>query len=333
MANTSDNQLKQLSIIIAITAALILLPEFFLVLIGYKPEQDTFQMKVCGELIGQFDEKLFWRRKGIKPKFNCKSKQQCLKIMCLTDSVSVMHKGKGYPEILQKMLSSRIPMKNHIVFNGGVPGYTSYQGLRYFKTELLAYHPDIIIVCYGWNDHWQSGNGLPDKLQRTREKTSNIFPRTIALINHLLLRIKQNNYSCVGPKESMRVSITDYEKNIREIIRIGQMARITIVLLTAPSLDGPQEWTATHQDYNRVVRKISKDKKLPIVDLVEEFHNREDLFIDPINDKCHYNWKGSEIIARKLFETILNIIEPKPSKQTLAGTPILPPAFVLDEHP
>jgi len=290
-------------------------------------------MKVCGELIGQFDEKLFWRRKGIKPKFNCKSKQQCLKIMCLTDSVSVMHKGKGYPEILQKMLSSRIPMKNHIVFNGGVPGYTSYQGLRYFKTELLAYHPDIIIVCYGWNDHWQSGNGLPDKLQRTREKTSNIFPRTIALINHLLLRIKQNNYSCVGPKESMRVSITDYEKNIREIIRIGQMARITIVLLTAPSLDGPQEWTATHQDYNRVVRKISKDKKLPIVDLVEEFHNREDLFIDPINDKCHYNWKGSEIIARKLFETILNIIEPKPSKQTLAGTPILPPAFVLDEHP
>ena len=111
------------------------------------------------------------------------------------------------------------------------------------------------------------------------------------------------------------------------------MARITIVLMTAPSLDGPQEWTATHQNYNRVVIKISKEKKLPIVDLVYEFHNREDLFIDPANDKCHYGWKRSEIIARTLLETILKIIEPKPSKRTLAGIPILPPAFVLDQNP
>jgi len=79
-------------------------------------------MKVCGELIGQFDEKLFWRLKDVTPQFNCKPKQQCLKIMCLTDSVSVMYHGKGYPEILQKMLSSRIPMENPIVFNGGYPG-------------------------------------------------------------------------------------------------------------------------------------------------------------------------------------------------------------------
>lgn len=131
----------------------------------------------------------------------------------------------------------------------------------------------------------------------------------------------------------MRVSITDYEKNLRDIIKIGQMARITTVLMTAPSLGGPQEWIATHQDYNRVVRKISKEEKLPIVDLVQKFHKREDLFIDPVNDKCHYNWKGSEIIARALFKTVLKIIKLKPSKHALAGTSILPLAFVQDEHP
>jgi len=131
----------------------------------------------------------------------------------------------------------------------------------------------------------------------------------------------------------MRVSITDYEKNLHNIIRTGQEDGIAIILMTAPSLDGPQEWIATHQDYNNVVRRIAKEESLPKVDLVREFHNREDLLINAANDKCHYNWKGSELVARTLCETILKIVELKSRNHALAGTPTLPSAFALDEYP
>jgi len=201
-------RIKQLLIPISITFILLFVPEIILIMIGYDPGGNTFKLKVSGELIGEFDENLFWRLKDVKPNFGSASGKNYLKIMCLTDSVSVMYKGKGYPEILQNILWDYIPDKNVTVFNGGVPGYTSFQGLKYFTNELLSYRPDVVSVCYGWNDHWQSGNGLPDKLQRPRKISIINRSKTLGFIKHLIFRIKQKQYSCVGPEKFRRVSIT-----------------------------------------------------------------------------------------------------------------------------
>ncbi len=297
-------RIKQLLIPIAIAFILLFVIEIFLIIIGYNPGGDTFKLKVTGELLGEFDENLFWRLKDVKPNFKSESGKNHQKIMCLTDSVSVMYEGKGYPGILQNILLDYIPEKNAIVFNGGVPGYTSFQGLKYFTSELLSYRPDVVSVCYGWNDHWQAGNGLPDKFQRPRKNSSRSRSKTLGFIRHLIFRIKQKQYSSVGPEKFRRVSITDYENNLREIIEICKENDIIIILMTAPYLDGPEDWIPTHKEYNEVVRRIAREEKIPVVDLVKTFRKREDLFLEPEIDKCHYNWEGSKIVAQALADTI-----------------------------
>lgn len=295
--------MKKLFIILI---GIFLLFTFFEIILQIKKyDQNIFQLKVCGEILGEYDENLFWRLKGVKPNFENESKITPLKIMCLTDSVSVMYEGKGYPEILQNIFLESIGEKNPIVFNGGVPGYTSYQGLKYFKNELLSYQPDVIVVCYGWNDHWQSENKLPDKLQKPSYHILYQKWKTLGFLTHQLLKFKQKHYQCVGPEKFHRVSLADYESNLKEIITIARENDILLILMTAPYLKALEEWEVTHQKYNQVVRQVATQEGIPLVDLVNTFKKREDLFIDPKFDKCHYNWKGSEIVAQALAEAIL----------------------------
>lgn len=268
--------------------------------------EDYFRLQVCGELLGEYDDVLFWRLKDVKPDFGTESG---LKIMCLTDSVAVMYEGKGYPDILQELLSRVVPEKNPIVFNGSVPGYTSFQGLKYFTTELIAYEPDVVVVNYGWNDHWQSGNRLPDKLQNP-EKIKfmrNIVKHSkiVGFIISSIMKKKQAQYEYIGPEEFVRVSAEDYKNNLLKFVEICKKENILLVLMTAPYLDGPEEWIPIHKKYNSIVRQIAINENVPIIDLVEVFVDREDLFIEPESDKCHYNWKGSQIIAEALADVIL----------------------------
>jgi len=280
-------------------------------MLGYRTNtfQDYFQFKVCGTLLGEYDESLFWRLKNLKPDFETESGKNSLKIMCLTDSVSVMYGGKGYPNILQDLLTNAIPRKNPIVFNGGVPGYTSFQGLKYFTNELLFYKPDIVTVCYGWNDHWQSGNKLPDKLQKSPKNTfiRNIISnsRILNLINSLAMKIAQSLYKGIGSEQFVRVPIEDYKYNLSKFADICKNKNILIIFMTSPYLDSSYSWIPMHRRYNSIVRHIAKEKNIPIIDFEEVFKKRKDLFIDPENDKCHYNWEGSKIVAQELADTIV----------------------------
>ena len=286
----------------------ILVLESGLRLTGSFPESpfDTFRLQVCGEILGEYDEKLFWRLKGVIPDF----KDSQTRIICLTDSVSVMYEGKGYPDLLEPDLARRLPHLGAKVFNGGVPGYTSFQGLKYFTTELIAYRPDIVIVCYGWNDHWQSSNGLPDKMQKPLKSSIMVKLSDLRIIRWLyatVMRKKQKHYRAVGPPHSMRVPIADYEYNIRKFVDICKKEGIKLILMTAPYLDGEYDFVNVHIKYNAVVRRIAAEKDIPLVDLVEQFKGRKDLFIDPDNDPVHYNWAGSKIVQDQLSKKIVEV--------------------------
>lgn len=184
--------------------------------------------------------------------------------MCLTDSVSVMYEGRGYPDTLLQLLGKSIPEKKPAVFTGGVSGYTSFQGLKYFETELLDYKPDIVSVCYGWNDHWQSGNGGQDKLQKPIRfiivtkllSKSNI----LGFVYSKLLKVKQSRYHSVGPRETMRVQPEDYKSNIIRFIELCRNNNIKVILMTAPYLDGGEDWIPVHIEYNNIVRNIAQEK-------------------------------------------------------------------------
>jgi lysophospholipase L1-like esterase len=305
-----DKKISKYILLVVVTTLLcVFIIESVLHVIGYDPmsPMDAFSLRVSGELLGEYDEELFWRLKDSKPNFEGGK----LRIICLTDSVSVMYAGKGYPDILQADLTKKYSKLKPIVFNGGVPGYTSYQGIKYFKTELLSYKPDFVTVCYGWNDHWQSANGLQDKFQNPYKsmilKKLNTL-RSARIIMSLVLKTKQKKYNPVGDEQTMRVSITDYHDYIHTFVDICKKEKIFLILMTAPYLNGPYEWVNIHRKYNSVVRRISLEENIPLIDIVDKFRDQASLFLDPENDPVHYNWEGNKIVAQEIADIISDAI-------------------------
>ena len=57
-----------------------------------------------------------------------------------------------YPIALERLLAERVGPGRFEVFNAGIPGYNSYQGLMLLRGKLRGLDPDLITVRYGWND-------------------------------------------------------------------------------------------------------------------------------------------------------------------------------------
>ncbi len=84
-----------------------------------------------------------------------------LRIAVLGDSVA-FGSAAAWPEILAARLRDSLPDPAVEVLNFGVPGYTVVQGLRQFEDEVASLEPDLVLVAYGWNDHWLARGGVPD---------------------------------------------------------------------------------------------------------------------------------------------------------------------------
>jgi lysophospholipase L1-like esterase len=285
------------------------LGEIILRIINYPPYplQQYFILKVCGELLGEYDPVLFWRLKDVRPDFEGAD----YRIICLSDSVSVMYGGnREYPKMLEELLNAKYPHKKFKVFNAGVPGYSSYQGYLYLKTELINYHPNIVIVNFGPNDHSYAINGVPDKEQKFKVGVldkilgwSKLYQTYKKLISNLM--VKRNNIN----SGVLRVSGQDFRQNLNAIIKLCKRNHCAVILLTSPYLDRGQSWIALHKKYNKIIREVAEENNIPCLELEDFFKNREDLFIDPLHDHVHVNMAGYKYIARRLFEIVTGILD------------------------
>lgn len=79
-----------------------------------------------------------------------------VRIACLGDSITgaYYHSGnrRAWPEMLQVALARLYPKADVEVFNAGVSGNTSAQGLARLQRDVLARKPHLVIVMFGMND-------------------------------------------------------------------------------------------------------------------------------------------------------------------------------------
>ena len=59
---------------------------------------------------------------------------------------------RAFPELIRQELENAFPGTAFDVLNAGVPGYSSFQGLRYLKRILPKYEPDVVVAEFGIND-------------------------------------------------------------------------------------------------------------------------------------------------------------------------------------
>ncbi len=223
--------------------------------------------------------------------------------------------AQGYVRKLESLLGNRWE-----VINGGVPGYTSLQGLRFYKNDLHKLHPDLVLILFAFNDHWAAASQVADKDQQLppqrildlQNKLSQLHSYRL-LKKFLLTTIEKNPDSLFDRSHPVyRVSPDDFKANLSELIRIVKQDNALPVLLTSPipSLETyyPKGYRSGlhvfHEKYNRIMRELSHSEHIPLVDLAIAFDNYDDLFDDPMVDPIHFNAKGHNLVAHVIQETL-----------------------------
>jgi lysophospholipase L1-like esterase len=137
----------------------------------------------------------------------------------------------AWPQLTLERLAMRDPSLARGV-SLAVGGWSSEQGLRQLRRDVLPLHPRVVTIYYGWNDHWLAF-GEPD---------GDVHANAISywLAEHLRLVqlvVKARLGAGANPSAaaSFRVPLDRYRMNIEALGRLARAAGIRAVFITAPT--------------------------------------------------------------------------------------------------
>jgi lysophospholipase L1-like esterase len=211
-----------------------------------------------------------------------------VRIACIGDSWTFgmnVDQDRTYPSRLEMLLKQRGPDSDVEVMNFGVLGYSSFQGLELLRRRVLDLHPDILVIGFGMNDSDVGGYRDKDVVKpgvvrwRDRVKSITSQSESLALLKYFAQRMRFQprpigdflkagakadagrdndtvNYDEMEPWT--RVSPRDYDRNIREMVKLARGHGARSILLDN------ELWPES--PYRPVLRAISRDEQVPLVD-------------------------------------------------------------------
>lgn len=201
------------------------------------------------------------------------------------------------------------------VISAGVTGYGSLQGLRLARRHLAEWQPDIVTICYGWNDHWIAANGVEDCDQvmppQWQLDIQNLLTRSAAYrwLKYLVFSFRADEVGRPAPSRTMRISPEDYSENIGKLISFSQRLGAMVVLITPPIADynampNLAQW---HQHYTDRTRALAEEFGVPLVDAAAGFRGHPEFFDDHRKDYIHCNSDGHRYVAEMLKPVITRL--------------------------
>ncbi len=276
------------------------------------------------------DSKLFWKlpasAEGVNSlgfpgdEIDIPKKDKVYRIIFLGDSCT----AQGYPHIVASLLKENQPCQGgaYESVNLSISGYSSYQGRVLADLYASKLEPDLIVIYYGWNDHWLAYGSV--------DSEKNIFPLpnnllTIALSAYENIRILQAARKIIHifsvtqqtkPINEVRVPLHQYRQNLTMIHAIFQRQNIPVMFITAPTahyrLGVPtplikQKFApdkkfvvARHREYNQTVRMVAAATGAFILDLEAQCNKIENMHEIFKKDGIHFTPYGLEYIAQQI---------------------------------
>ena len=84
-----------------------------------------------------------------------------------------------------KIFSVLFPNVPLNIINAGISGNNSTDGLNRLERDVIAYKPDLTVVCFGLNDNWKGADGIEASKEAAKEAAplpSNVDPELVAKI-------------------------------------------------------------------------------------------------------------------------------------------------------
>lgn len=243
---------------------------------------------------------------------------ETLRIICYGDSnTDGPLAGGAWPEALGEVLHEADASRRIEVLNAGVTGYSSYQGGRRFEQDVDTYHPDVVLVSFGWNDA-ANAIGADDKTFAATSAFQSASPWRVRLRRVLfrydavlvatrLLTASQavpqgTGAGVLGP----RVSLDDYAANLRAIVSRARHAGVQVVLMTRPhreseaALARVEGWRRRVPEYTATARRVAAELQVPLVDAQRAFDGRLAAFVD----ESHLTRDGHRQLAGLVHEAL-----------------------------
>ena len=82
--------------------------------------------------------------------------------------------ARVYPTLFSKMVETLYPTASFTVINSGISGNTTKHGLARIERDVLVYHPDLAVVCFGLNDCNTGETGIAEYGERLAEIVTRI---------------------------------------------------------------------------------------------------------------------------------------------------------------
>ena len=233
-----------------------------------------------------------------------------------------------YPERLQTNLSRSLPRFKFEVLNYGVIGYTSYQGLRLLRREVLEDKPDFVVIRFGWNDHLMSSyarsfsnptntfsEAFESLLYRSRLTAMLLFPRTPKNVMKAATR-------SLGEGPVVWVRPEDYARNLVRMIELARKNGVVPILLDAPAAPiGPEllsvgrfpalagygsfeRLVEVHTAYQKITERVAGEERVPFVETAVTYMAGKSGPLFSPYDIAHPDDAGHALIARRLYVEI-----------------------------
>ena len=252
-----------------------------------------------------------------------KKPEGTIRVLCLGDSVSALT-YRVFPDIAEHLADAAQTTTTLEVINASVAGYTTEQGRRLWG-RLKHLHPDVVLISYGWNDHFPALN-LPDKELGAR----NVF----AAAAHRLFnwsRLYQMAAAPAGSRwhpapdgttsDTVRVGPDQFAENLEALAEAVRAAGAQPILATQPSnltaanarhlrdagfAVDENAPNALHQSYNNRIRAAAAATGAVLLDVDEafEFRDRSRLFEA---DGMHLSGPGHNVAARLLVGVLRHL--------------------------
>ena len=261
--------------------------------------------------------------------YNEKKGSGIFRIACIGNSITFGYRRKlneTFTYILEEQLNKSDKKDyKYEVYNFGVPGYTSYQGLIILKRYVLKYQPDVVVISFGIND--ERHVVIPDKEQKVKitilskieEYIQNLFTYKLLIRFYYLAAEKQFSKK----KLVSRVSIDDYKKNLEEMINICKNSNNKVILITPPynPIFKGTFFGNNMEGYNKAMREVAMNKKVLLVDFknkVFELFEKEkkNVIWDGVHPDINGNILLAELLSKKIFEIIGTGVTSSSLKQT-----------------
>ncbi len=211
---------------------------------------------------------------------------------------------ESYPAVLESIISER-GHEDVQVINGGQPGYTSFQGLWFYKNIARRYRPDLVFFTYVVQDARKAA--YTDRSQALLSRDArflkdHLFYRartylaTRFLIDSYRVRAKERSEGDQG--SVCRVPQAEYVSNIREMVELTRQDGARLVLFGFPL-----EREGYTRQHRRLLRIAAEEIGLPFLDLqpdMEALSRQETLYFP--KDRGHANARGNAVIAQKLYQ-------------------------------